>query len=170
MTIILLITIAVILRLIPHFPNFAPITAIALFAGAKLPKKFALIVPLAVMLISDYFLGGLHSTTLFVYTSFLISGLLGFWIRNNGKLGNIVGTSLIASIQFFIITNFGVWLMDNMYPMTFSGLMQSYTMGIPFFRATLLGDLFYTGALFGSFALAKLILKKYHSLPVKSAQ
>lgn len=160
MTIIFLIAAAVILRFLPHFPNFAPITALALFAGAKLPKKYALILPLLVMAISDFLLGGYHSTLPFVYFSFFISGLIGFWLRKNNKFGNIICASLIGSVQFFLITNFGVWLLDDMYPLTFAGLMESYTMGLPFYRGTFLGDLFYTGIFFGGYELVKHLSKR----------
>ena len=169
----------------PHVPNFAPITAIALFGGAYLSKRLAIILPLVIMIISDYLIlywtgtgfnfqklispiSLFHSTTLLVWGSFAISSLIGIYISKRKSASNVLGASLIASIQFFIVTNFGAWAMSTMYPHNLAGLLQSYIMGIPFFRATLLGDLFYTGAFFGSVELVKLISKKYSLLPVKS--
>lgn len=169
---------AILLRLLPHVPNFAPITAIALFGGAYLSRRVALILPFAIMVVSDYLLlywtgdsfnfqkiyspvSLFHSTTLFVWGSFLISSLIGIYLSKRKTFINVGLASIIASLQFFIITNFGVWAMRTMYPHTLEGLMQSYIMGIPFFRATLLGDLFYTGAFFGSFEVVRLIVKKY---------
>lgn len=169
---------AIILRLLPHFPNFTPVTAVALFGGAYLGKRIALILPLLVIVISDYLLlyvgpqgSGfnsfhppsemIYSTILFVWGSFLISSLIGIWISKKKSVGRIASGSILASLQFFIITNFGVWLVDNFYPMTFAGLMQSYVMGLPFYRGTFLGDLFYTGIFFGGYELVMLINKKY---------
>ena len=169
---------AVLLRLLPHIPNFAPITAIALFGGAYLSRRVAIILPLAIMILSDYLLlyfsnntfnfeklisplALFHKTTFFVYFSFLISSLIGIYLSKRKTFLNIALGSLIASLQFFVVTNFGVWAATTMYPKTAAGLMQSYIMAVPFFRATLVGDLFYTGAFFGSFELVRLIAKKY---------
>src|SRR3989338_10534787 len=128
MTILMIIG-AVLLRLVPHMPNFAPITAIALFGGANLSKRSAILLPCLAMLISDYLLlyiypfsssfisfdnfyspaAMFHKTSLYVYGSFMISGLTGIWLRSHKKPVYILSASLFASVQFFIITNFGVW-------------------------------------------------------------
>ncbi|MCL5969874.1 MAG: hypothetical protein M1450_00010 [Patescibacteria group bacterium] len=142
---------AVILRLLPHPANFAPIGALALFGGVYLNKKYALILPLLVMLISDFFLG-FHNTMIFVYGSFILMGLIGIWIRKNKNIKNIVFASIFSSILFFIVTNFGVWVM-GWYPKTFQGLISAYVLAIPFFRNTIMGDLFYTGVFFGAYEL-----------------
>lgn len=152
---LVIILLAVILRLIPHPPNFAPIGAMALFGGAYLDKKYALAVPLLAMFISDIFLG-FHSTMLFVYGSFLITGIIGILLLSKRKnFKNIIFASLISSLVFYIITNFGVWLVTNLYPKTIYGLLESYIMAIPFFRNTMLGDLFYNGIFFTSFYFVK---------------
>ena len=170
---------AILLRLLPHVPNFAPITAIALFGGAYLSRRVALILPLGIMILSDYLLlywtgsgfnfqkiyspaSLLHDTSLFVWGSFFISSLIGIYLHKRKSVLNVGFASIIASLQFFIVTNFGVWAASTMYPHTAAGLMQSYIMGIPFFRATILGDLFYTGAFFGSYELVRIIARKYH--------
>lgn len=149
----------VVFRLLPHFPNFTPISAMALFGGAKLGKKYGLLIPFLAMVFSDYLLTFInpgypmfHSTTLYVWGSFLISGLIGLWLRKNGSRRFILGGTLLASLQFFIITNFGVWA-SGYYPPDFNGLMQSYIEAIPFFRNTLMGDLFYTTVFFGGYSL-----------------
>ncbi len=161
------------LRLVPHIANFAPISAIALFGGAYLNKRFAILVPLVAIAISDYLLlyinpfgdpminfrtiqpisAMFHSTTLYVWGSFAISGLIGTWLKNRIKPSNIIGASFLASLQFFLITNYGVWA-TGMYSRGLDGLLQSYIMGLPFFKWTLMGDLFYTGVFFGTYALA----------------
>lgn len=133
-------------RLAPHIPNFSPITAAAIFGGYYINKRFAFIVPFLGLFISDYILYPeyvFHSTTIFVYSSFLVSGLIGITLKKLNKPFYILGGTIFASLQFFIITNFGVWLTTNMYPHTLEGLIQCYIMGVPFYRNTLLGDLFY---------------------------
>ncbi len=163
---------AVVLRLLPHPPNVAPIAAMALFGGAYLNKKYALIVPLLAMFASDIFLG-FHSTMPFVYGSFLLTGLIGFWIRKHKNAHNIIFASIASSLLFFIITNFGVWFMGSMYPKTILGLVDCYVAGIPFFRNTMVGDLLYVGVFFGSYrvilnSIQDLISEK-RRLRIKSA-
>lgn len=154
----IIILFAVVLRFVPHMPNFAPISAMALFGGAYFNKKYALIVPLMAMFLSDIFLG-FHSTMVFVYGSFVITGLVGLKLRKNKSMINVVAAALLSSLLFFLITNFGVWL-EGWYPANFLGLIESYAMGIPFFRYTILGDLFYIGLFFGSYELAIKFFKR----------
>src|SRR3989344_6283573 len=85
----IIILIAVFLRLIPHPPNFAPITAMALFGGIYISKRYALFIPLLALFISDIFLG-FHDTMIFVYGSFLVSGLIGLLLRNHRKFKTIL--------------------------------------------------------------------------------
>ena len=167
---IIMIIGAVLLRLVPHMPNFAPITALGLFGGRYMGKKFAIFVPLLAIMISDYLLlyispyhidfsrvypltAMFHGTTLYVWGSFIISSIIGIWLRNHKKPIYVLGGATLASIQFFLVTNFGVWA-GGMYAPGIDGLMQSYIMGLPFFKWTLLGDLFYTGVFFYSYELA----------------
>lgn len=156
---------AVILRFLPHAPNFAPITALALFGGTYLKdKRLAVILPLAAMLISDYFIGFYNLPILVsVYLSFGISGILGLQLRQHKNLSNILGVTLLASIQFYLITNFAVWAFGTMYPPTVGGLSQSYINALPFFRNTLLGDLFYVGVMFGLYEAVRFYLGKRRS-------
>lgn len=155
----LIILFAVTLRLVPHVPNFAPISAMALFGGTYLNKKYALAVPIIAMFVSDIFLG-FHSTMLFVYGSFTLTGLIGIWLRKHKSLKNVVLVAISSSLIFFVITNFGVWLEGRLYPLNLSGLIESYFLAIPFLRNTFLGDLFYTGLFFGSYELAIKFYKK----------
>ena len=151
-TIISLIALAVASRFLPHPPNFTPITAIALFSGAYLGnKKIALLIPIVAMIISDLILG-LHGTILFVYGAFALTVFLGFWIKNKISLSTVIGMGLASSVLFFIITNLGSWW--AFYPHTIDGLTSAYTLAIPFFRNSLLGNLIYIPALFGTFELA----------------
>lgn len=147
-----LIVFAIVTRLLPHPPNFAPITAIAIFGGALLPRNWALLLPLGAIVASDLIIG-IHPLILFTWGSFLLIGLLSYRYFNTIKSGMVVGASLLASILFFVITNFGVWLEGRLYPPTLEGLTQSYINALPFFRNTLLGDLVFSGLLFGSYVL-----------------
>src|SRR3990167_1661994 len=146
-------------RAIPHPPNFAPITGIALFSGSYFGGVSAFILPLGIMLLSDAIIG-FHSTMIYVYGSFLFIVLLGKFLKTKTSFIRLTVTSLISSILFFTITNFGVWQGGGLYPKTFQGLGQSYAMAIPFFRNTLLGDFFYTFILFYGFQLVTLLLNR----------
>jgi hypothetical protein len=150
------------MRLIPHPENFAPITATALFGAVYLPKKYAFIIPLSALLISDLFLGFYGLEMAFVYGSFIISGLIGLMIKSRKNIFTVIGATLTASILFYLITNFGVWLEPrSWYTKDLAGLLQSYTAGIPFFRNTLMGDFFYTGVLFGTYELTYFLAKRF---------
>lgn len=145
------------LRIVPHPGNFAPITAIALFGGAYVNKKYALLVPLASMLVSDFFIGfDSWTSRLMVYGSFFLAGLLGFWLRNHKNTYAIVGASLASSVIFFLITNLPFVHPASLYPYTLDGTITSYINALPFFKNTVLGDLFYTSVLFGAFELVAL--------------
>ncbi len=162
-----LISIGVLIRFLPRPANFAPIAAIALFAGVYLSKKLALVVPILAMIISDYFLGFYQfSLMAFVYLSFLICVFFGFWLKKHKKWYTVLGVTLSGSILFFLLTNFAVWAFTGWYPRDFSGLIQCYLMAIPFFRNTLLGDLFFVTLFFGIFEIAEIfIAKKFRLVP-----
>ena len=142
-------------RLIPHPPNMASITAVALFGGAYLSdRRLAFLVPMAALFLSDLVLG-LYSHMEIVYGSFALVVCLGLLLRKRRTPLRIAGAALSSSILFFVITNFGVWAFGSLYPRTFAGLVACYVAAIPFFQNTLMGDAFYTAALFGGFALAE---------------
>jgi hypothetical protein len=151
LVILIFIVIAAILRLLPHLPNVTPITAMALFSGVYFTnKKYAFIIPLLAMFLSDLFLG-FSSITLFVYAAFILVSYIGL---SSKKVS--IKTILISSISFFVITNFGVWLIG--YPKTLDGLMECYTLAIPFFRNSLIGDFFYAGVMYYAF---EFVSKRY---------
>lgn len=140
-------------RLIPHPPNFTAVGAIALFGGAYFSdKRFAFIVPIAAMLLTDLLIG-FHSGMLSVYLSFVLIVGIGILLSRNIKFRNVVAASLLSSVLFFVITNFQVWLQSSLYPKNISGLIACYVAAIPFFHYTVLGDLFFVGILFGLFAI-----------------
>ena len=130
--IISIIIIAAFMRLVPHWPNFTPIAAIALFGGTKLNKKWlAFLVPLAAMFISDLIIG-FHHYIVAVYLCFAVTVTLGIYISRNAKTHKIIFASLISSVLFFLITNFAVWLGSPFYTQDINRLMLCYTTGLPF--------------------------------------
>jgi hypothetical protein len=143
-------------------PNVAPIGALALFSGAYfMDRKLAFLIPMAAMLISDIFLG-FHPTILFVYAGFALTVMMGFMLRNNNNVGKTMMVTILSSLIFFFLTNFGVWAMYDFYSNNFSGLVSSYIAGIPFLRNSLLGDLFYTGLFFGAFEWMKRMVPSFN--------
>lgn len=156
----ILILAAAFSRLLPHPVNCTPIAAIALVGGVYLDKRIALIVPLAALILSDLVIG-FHPTILFVYGSFLLIGFMGLWLKAHKKPIPIIGAALFSSLVFFVITNMGVWLTGGgwSYPKTWQGLIECYTLALPFFRNTIAGDLMYTGILFGVFELFEYALR-----------
>lgn len=153
MLVVAMILMAAASRLIPHPPNLTAVTAMALFGGAMLnDRRLAFVVPLAALFLSDLVLG-FHSQMFVVYGSFLVIVCIGLWLQQHRRAAPIAGAALVSSILFFLTTNFGVWALDRMYPLTFAGLIACYTAALPFFRNALAGDLFYTLLLFGGFAL-----------------
>jgi len=146
-----LIIIGILLRFAPHAPNFTPVAAIALFSGAYLNRKYALAVPLLLMVISDIFIG-LHDAVFFTWGSFILITFLGYRISKHKSAANTIFLSLTSSLLFFIITNFGVWII-GWYPRTFSGLISCYIMALPFLRDFTIATLCYSAVLFGSYEL-----------------
>ena len=132
-------------RLIPHPPNFTPILATAIFTPYIIKDKWiAMSIPLLAMFIADIFIG-FHPYMLWIYGAIGISTLLSYWsMRFNKKYMQLAIMTLVSSILFFIITNFGVWTIWDYYPKTINGLLLCYTMAIPFFQNTLLGTIIYT--------------------------
>jgi hypothetical protein len=139
-------------RLVPHWPNFTALGALGLFGGARLSLWLALSLPLAVMAGSDlllWLLAGFTPFNPFVYGSLLVNVVLGRLLLRSGALWRIPLVSLLASTQFFLVTNFGVWATGTLYPKTLAGLVLCYAEAIPFFGSTVAGDLFFCAVLFG---------------------
>ena len=144
LVIITLIILAVITRLLPHPPNFTPIAGMALFSVNRFSdKKLAFSLPIFCMILTDIFLG-FHAITPFVYISIIGISCIGYFSK---KINSVA--ILKSSILFFFISNFGVWLLG--YPNTLAGLINCYTLALPFFINTVLGDFFFFHALNVSF-------------------
>ncbi|MFA5356142.1 MAG: DUF6580 family putative transport protein [Candidatus Omnitrophota bacterium] len=154
---IFLIIAGILLRVAPHSPNFTPVAAIALFGGCYLRKKYALIVPLALMIVSDLAIG-LHDVFIFTWGGFLLVSMIGLWLKNHKGVSTTVSASLVSSVIFYIVSNFGVWLMGY-YPRNPAGLISCYAMALPFLRAFTFSTLFYTAVFFGIYELTAYFVK-----------
>ncbi len=164
-----LILLAALSRLLPHPPNFSPVEAIALFGGAYFSRRgWAVAVPLLAMFGSDLLLGLLNGGIyldyflsagfLSVYACIALSTVLGFGLRGKVSGLRVTSYSLAGSVMFFLVTNFAVWATATslaVAPACSVGLGACYVAGLPFFQNTLLGTLFYSAMLFGSFALMR---------------
>ncbi len=167
-----LAAVGVVGRLLPHVWNTTPVAAVALFAGFLLGWRYALIVPVIVMLASDIFIGfDSIQMTAIIYGSFILMGFMGLVFRKRKKLEIFLAGSAVASTFFFLITNAAVWLWSGMYTLTFEGLMTSYAMGLPFYKNMLVGDLFYVTAFFGVYkAVEYFVRQKYFSTKIEFSQ
>lgn len=156
-----LIIIGAALRVVRHFgylplpPNVAPVSALAMLSAVTLPRKYALVVPLGLMLMADIFIGfDLWPITVSIYACFAVSYLLGVWLQRRTSVARLVLASLAGSIVFYLVTNAAVWAFGTIYAHTGAGLFSAYVAGLPFFRNTVLGDLGYSGVFFGLYQLA----------------
>jgi hypothetical protein len=149
-------------RLLPHAWNFAPIVAIGLFAGAYLDKRLAFITPVAAMLISDSFIGFYEwRMNLIVYVAMALAGGVGILLRRRKNPITIGAAAMLGSTLFFLITNAAVWYFGSSYDPGIKGLFASLVAGLPFFRNAIVGDVWYSFALFGVYELALAAIRSH---------
>jgi len=159
---ILLIVLGVFCRFLPHIWNFTPIAAIALFSGVYLGKKYAFTLPVIAMFLGDIFLGFYAWPIMTaVYSSYLFVGLIGLAIKKYKSFETILAGSILSSVMFFVVTNFAVWQFSPWYAKSINGLLECYTLALPFFRNTLMGDMFYVGVFFGVYEMVYFLAKNY---------
>ena len=140
-------------RLLPHPWNFTPIMAIGLYAGAKSARlRTGILAVLLALLLSDAVLG-LYRGMWYVYAASLIPVLVGRFVRDREGWQPIAAGALCSSLFFFLTTNFAVWAFGHLYPHTPTGLAACFAAAIPFYGNQVLGDAFYTAALFGGHVL-----------------
>ena len=138
-------------RLIPHPPNFTPIIAMGLFGGAYLKdRRLVFLIPLIAMIIADAFLG-FHGTMIWVYGSLILISMVGILLKNRTNLINCSAAALGSSLLFFLVTNFGVWIISGFYEKSIAGLFTCYAMALPFFHNTLAGSVVYSAIMFGGY-------------------
>lgn len=153
-------------RLLPHPPNFTPVIALALFAGAAFgSRSVAIVATLGAMFLSDMILGW-HSSLLAVYGALAVVALIGSRIDIGSRWGSIVGHGLLGSVVFFVLSNLAVWLGSGLYAPTVAGLVECYVMAIPFFGNSLAGTAVFGVLLFGS---AHLLRSRARHAPAGSA-
>lgn len=159
---VLLVLLGAFSRLLPHPPNFVAMGAVALYAGSRLPRRWAYAVPLAAMALSDFAIdsaAGRPAFTLLraaVYGSFaaiVALGRLGLAARRVRPL-RLAAFSAAGSVLFYLVTNFANWLEFDTYPATAAGLALCYAAAIPWFWNTLAADLLGVSVLFGLDALS----------------
>ena len=157
-----LILAAAISRLIPHPYNFAPIGAMSIFGAAYFTdKKFAFLLPILGLFISDLLINNIlysgyySSFTLFTpgfgwtYGAMMLIVIAGFFIMKKVNVTRVIGGALSASLIFFIVSNFGVWVLGSpgvnniAYAKDFNGLVECYILAIPFFGNTFLSTLIF---------------------------
>ena len=150
-------------RLIPHPPNFTPLTGLSLFSGSQLPKYISYPSAILALLCSDMLLSRMHGYeifgmwSLFTYSGFLAVVWSGTKMQANAKAPRILGFTVAASLFYWIWTNFGIWLIS--YPKTFAGFVDCYGLALPFLGNSLLGDLIWTGVIFAGFSLVRRFTK-----------
>ena len=147
---ICLLAIGILSRLIIHVDNFTPVIALALFGGVYLKRKQALLLPILLFAATDIILG-FHKTMFFTWSTILLIVLMGFAVQKNKNWATVLGGGIFSAILFFVTTNFGVWIMTGMYPLTLTGLAECYILAIPYFRSSLLSTLIYGFIFFGAY-------------------
>ena len=154
-----LVGLDVVARLLPHAPNFTPVAASALFAGAVLRSRaLALAVPIAAMLISDLVLGCPDwRIMMVVYAALAAPAVLGRWGRPRGAIV-FAPLAVSSSLLFFATTNFAVWAFSGIYALDLAGLFACYVAALPFLYNTFLGDMFWITLLFGGWWSARVLL------------
>lgn len=160
-----LIGLAALTRLLPHPPNFTAVTAIGLFGGALFTQKLLrYLIPLAAIFVSDIFLNNLvyssfndgftlfNAYALWVYIPIILLSFVAPYLIKKVNVKNVVVASVAGSAIFYLISNFGAFLVDPVYVKNGAGLVSAYVAGLPFFMNTLISALFFSGILFGSYA------------------
>ena len=159
MLIVALFIFGLVTRLIPHLPNFTPILAISLFSGAYINKKYAIWFPIVLYGLSELIIGA-NDLILFTGGAIFLITLLGMRLRGRTSLKNNLAYGLISPFLFFLISNFGVWVV-GWYPPTLAGLIQCYIAAIPFLRISILASLSYITLLtLAHSAIAKRVTNK----------
>src|SRR5262245_1287471 len=157
-------------RLLPHPPNFAPITAMAVFGAVTFGRwRTAVVAPLIALLVSDLakeYLWrqgmsaqwGIYRGMWVTYGTTVLIALISRLAHGTRRPSVMAGTTLLGSIVFFLVTNFAIWARGTRFPHTLDGLMDCYVIAIPFFRNSLAGDVVYATVLFGAWAMAECLI------------
>lgn len=163
-------------------PNFEIITALTLVSAVFLGGVWIFVVPLSIIAITDMVIGN-SPVLIFTWSAFAVIGFFGWLFKKmensrllrqladtggqaKFKILGLTGVGVISSIFFFLYTNFGWWLVSNMYPHTLDGLIQAYIMGLPFFKNNLIGNLIFV-PIFSGAAILIIYLKANYLSAIK---
>lgn len=164
--ILFLIGLDVAARLLLHTWNVSPVAASALFAGLMLRRRWlALLVPLAALALSDAVIGfDDWRMASVVYAALALPAVAGILGRRHGAARVVVPAALACSLIFFAATNLAVWAFSGMYSLDLAGLIQCYTLALPFLKYTIAGDLFWAAVLFGGAWLVQRLTAQTNAL------
>ena len=149
----LFVLLAVAVRFLPHPLSFTPVAAALLFFGARGSRR-QIWMPLVLLAVSDVILTKAVYAYVFAWDQFVTWAWyaailwLGTKLRDKTTPLRVIGAALVSSVSFFLVSNFAVWAAWDMYPKNFAGLMESYVVGLPFFRRGVEGDLLFTSLMF----------------------
>ena len=161
---LLVVLINVGFRIIDHPYNFTPLAATFLFFGACFNRRY-LVLPFLALILSDLYIGFYDwKLMLAVYGSFAIIGLFGLWLKNNKNIYSYVGLPVLSGVIFYLVTNGAVWCFSSWYAHSWPGLVYCYYMALPFFKNTILGNLFFSAIFFASYEILILWNKNLNNL------
>ncbi len=162
-------------KLLSPIANFTPIGAMALFGGTYFTGKWkSYLFPLLTLFLSDMLMmqffytahsnGLLYHGWYWTYGAFAIMVLIGQSVKKV-SFTNVVSAALAAALTHWIVTDFGVWLGGGSDISTgkaltrdWHGFVQCYVQAIPFLKNMLLGNIIYSGILYGGF---EILQKRY---------
>jgi len=152
--IFLAFAVAVHARFLPLPFSFAPVTAALLYFGARRPRNemwvpVAALAAAGVYLSRSYYGYALSADLLVTWAWYAGMVLLGGMLAKNASALRVGAASLAGSVSFFVVSNFAVWAVWNMYPKTLGGLGACYVAAVPFFRNAVVSDLLFAAAFFG---------------------
>ena len=151
----LFVVLAIAVRFLPHPLSFTPVAASLLFFGARGSRR-QIWMPLVLLVVSDLILTKAVYAYVFAWDQFVTWAWyaailwLGTKLRDKTTPLRVIGAALVSSVSFFLVSNFAVWAAWDMYPKNFAGLMESYAVGLPFFRRGVEGDLLFTSLMFAT--------------------
>tara|TARA_B100002051_G_C16259414_1_gene403526 strand:+ start:127 stop:498 length:372 start_codon:yes stop_codon:yes gene_type:complete len=111
------------------------------------------------MFISDIFLG-FHPYQLVVYSSFI---LIIFFSNNIFSYKKVLLLSILGSTFFFIVTNFAVWVVWDFYEKSLSGLLNCYTLALPFYGNTLVSTILFASLILFLLKNLEIINEKFNN-------
>lgn len=170
---IILAVVTVFWRLLPHTPNIALLGALSVTAGYYLKGYYRFGIPLAVAVVSDQIIGTYTWQIMAsVYLSYCLYSMLGSALHRQrpSLVANPVVGAVLGAVLFFLITNAAVWLWSGMYPLTSAGLLGSYISALPFFRNSLMSDVYGTVGIVATVSVVNSLVSSLKPQSVTASQ